>query len=363
MFAKAEELNRLHAFAAGYRDAVRMGLKGDDIVQHAKRVVDETQFRFGPENAPGMLRQSGGGKLTEVAGVVGQFKKFQINQAVFLKNLLLHDPAGFAKWLTGTVTLGGTELLGVKQVKDSIVGALGGDPKDVKFRGLLGEAGIYLGNQIGLGALPFESVRDLAFAIPGPALSHILEVASVVSNKALSPTDMASGRYGDELAPDDWASRLVRLGSVQANRIRQAIVQARTEGPNVMAPRNQSEAFGISPPTGRALRPKQPGGVVTTAVGARRSQDQEYMESQQAVAEKTQRWNDLTRKYNEARAAKDFDAMEDLRVQAQDEFGKTLRGSKEGVKGARHRQRTPGLERQIEAAPKQIRRDLKREAR
>jgi head-tail adaptor len=364
MFQKAEELNRLHAFAAGYRDAVRMGLKGDGIIQHAKRIVDETQFRFGPENAPGLLRQSGGGKLTEIAGVVGQFKKFQMNQVVFLKNLVTHDPAGLAKWLVGTVAIGGTELPGIKTVKDTVTEALGGDPNDIKFRGLLGESGIYLGNQIGIGALPFESIRDLAFAFPGPALSHMLEVASVMSNKALAVTDLATGRFGDELAPDDWASRLVRLGSVQANRIRQAIVSARSEGPNIGVPRNQSEAFGLAAPTGRGTRPKsalKPGGVLGQALGIRSPETQEYSDLQQDTAEKVERWNQLNQWYNEARAARDQDAMGALREQAQSEFGRTLRGSKEGTKGARQRQRTHGLERQIKNAPKQLRRDLKKE--
>jgi head-tail adaptor len=192
----------------------------------------------------------------------------------------------------------------------------------------------------------------------------MLEVASVMSNKALAVTDLATGRFGDELAPDDWASRLVRLGSVQANRIRQAIVSARSEGPNIGVPRNQSEAFGLAAPTGRGTRPKsalKPGGVLGQALGIRSPETQEYSDLQQDTAEKVERWNQLNQWYNEARAARDQDAMGALREQAQSEFGRTLRGSKEGTKGARQRQRTHGLERQIKHAPKQLRRDLKKE--
>jgi head-tail adaptor len=96
-------------------------------------------------------------------------------------------------------------------------------------------------------------------------------------------------------------------------------------------------------------------------LGIRSPETQEYSDLQQDTAEKVERWNQLNQWYNEARAARDQDAMGALREQAQSEFGRTLRGSKEGTKGARQRQRTHGLERQIKNAPKQLRRDLKKE--
>lgn len=361
VFSKVEELNRLHAFAAGLNDAKKAGLTGNDAIKYAQKLVNETQFRFGLENAPAILR---GGNTT--ASVLGQYKAYQIQQAIFLKNLLLHDPKGLLKYVGAVTALAGPDAITGHHVGDMIRGqlanVLGGDPKDYKFRGALGEMGLALGQQIGLGALPIENLQSLAFLLPGPALSHILDTASLLTNRDLSPQGATRGNFGKALTPDQWAGLATRFGSVELDKIRRAIVQFRSTNQTLRESRNLGEAVGLRPATGpaqRKLGPLEPAGTV---LGLRTEVGEEYGTARQEVGARNARWAELVKKKAEAIAAGDSEEVARLNKVGQSEFGRAPIVKPEGGKAAHIRQNTPALERQLRSSPKAIRQQLRKEA-
>jgi len=361
LFGKVEELNRLHAFAAGLRDASKQGLSWPDAIQYAQRVVNKTQFRFGLENAPGPLR---GG--SPVWSVLGQYKSYQIQQTLFLKNLILHDPKGLAKYLGAIVGLAGPDAVTGHHVGDYIrerlSDAFGGDPANYKFRGALGEIGISLAQQIGIGALPIENLQSLVFLLPGPALSHVVDTLSLISNKDFSPSAATRGKFGEALTPDQWAALATRFFSVELDRIRQAMKALRSPDNMLREAQDLPEALGLRPAQGGAIRRLAPLEPAKNVLGSKITDVEEYGQARQEIGERTARWQELVRRKSEAIAAGNTAEVTRLNRLGVKEFGQLPRVGKQGGKAARQRQQTPALERQLKNIPKSVRRQLRKEA-
>jgi hypothetical protein len=363
VFQKVEEMNRVHAFAAGLRDAEKMGLAGKAAIQYAKDIVNTTQFRFGIENAPTLLR---GGNPT--LSVLGQYKSYQIQQTLFLKNLVADTISGkdkFALWkyLGGAMAIAGPDAITGHHIGDflrkQMSGVFGGDPKDYKFRGMLGALGVSLGQAIGLGALPVENMQSLAFLIPGPALSHIIDTASLFLNKNLTPQAATKGEFGKTLTPEQWSGMATRLGSVQLDKLRRAIRIWRSGG-MLQDPINLGETWGKG--STDASRPIAPGEGMKTLLGFRGESTEEYGTARQEVSERQQRYQELVNKKAEAHAAGNYAEVDRLNKLGIAEFGAPPVIRSQNVKDAKIRQQVPALERSLRRTPKQIRQQIRKEA-
>lgn len=364
LFKKAEELNRLHAFSAGYRDAIRKGMGEQKALEYAKDIVNQTQFRFGPENLPNWLRSNNAGLQ-----LLGQFKSYQINQMNFLRNLIVNNPKGFAKWVGASMMLGGQDVFGTTVgdgIRKMISTALGGVPEDYRYRGL-SHMGVWFGNQLGLGALPAQDMKSLFFMLPGPFAGHVMDVASGVSGRDYTAEGLANGHWGQPLTPDQRARHMTSSFNVQANRIRSALVMARTQGPNWMQPEGSQrlidwpglkQSFGIEPPTGAAIRPKteQPGWeAAAKAMGIPSPASQEDFEKRQKISEDTQAYKELVRKKADALKRGDMDTVKEIDAEAEARFGIPAPTRPSDVRKSFQRSNTPALERQVRGAPKPIR--------
>lgn len=362
LFQKSEEVNRMHAFAAGYRDAIRAGLPEQSALEHAKDIVNQTQFRFGPENMPGWLRQQGG-----MGSLVGQYKSYQLNSTMFIKNLLLHDPKGLAKFLGASVMLGGPDVFGSTaghQLRKALAAGLGGDPKDYKWKGLLGEAGMWVGRQVGLGALPAEDLPGLAFLLPGPAVGHVMSGISAFTGKNYTAQALVRGDWGKDLNPDQRATNTVTslpMG-VQLNRLRQALVMGQSKGRVFQQPETTGQAYGLESPSGRGTLPYSEGEVVRKALGTPSEPAHEAQTQQQRVVEDVQAYKDLVNKKAAAIKRGDADAVRALNKEGVDRFGRIPAVRPNDVKKSVQGSRSTGVERAVRSAPKPIRQRERKEA-
>jgi hypothetical protein len=366
IFSAAEETNRLHAFAAGLRDAKRAGLAGADAVDYAKMIVDKGQFRFGAENLPGWGR---GGN--PVGSVIGQFKSYQMNQLQFMRNLVTDNPRGAMKYILGTALLAGSDVvtgsdLGHK-LRKNIADMLGGDPQDYKFRGLLGEMGVYLGNQLGIGAFPAEDMRSLLFLIPGPAMGHILTAASAASGNNYDISALADGSWGKPLTPDQRASKMVAsfpVAGVPLNRVRQAVVLGQTTGPNTKSPETMGQAFGVSSPTGKAGRPikdrlKE---TLNKGVGIPSQAAEDDWVARQRTRQDKQDWLDMLQEKATAIRRGDIETIKDINEESIRRFGRILAVTPGTMRKVVEEQNIPATERGIRRTPKPIRGRARSEA-
>lgn len=102
----SEELNRVVSYAAGKRQALEMGLKGQDIVDHAIRLVNRTQFLYSKAGMPLIMSKSPAGRL------LFQFRTFTSNYINFLTQLWREgNHAGFARALGSLGALSGTAAI------------------------------------------------------------------------------------------------------------------------------------------------------------------------------------------------------------------------------------------------------------
>jgi hypothetical protein len=361
LFKQSEETNRLHAFAAGYRDALRNGLGETEAIEYAKQIVNTTQFRFGAENLPAWAR--GGGGATNA--LIGQYKSYQMNQMAFLKDLALHDPKGAIKWLTAGMLLGGPDVYGSSlghELRKGAATMFGGDPKDYKWRGLAGSAGYWVGNQLGVGALPFEDVAGLGFFLPGPAAGHIMSVASAISGKDYTLQGAMRGNTGKDLTPDQRATHATSSLSVQLNRLRQALVMGRSEGRDFRQPETTGQAYGLQPPTGSATTPYSGVQVAQKALGIPSVAQEENRATRGRVSEDIQGYKDLVKKKADAIKRGDPDEVIRLNEEGLKRFGRIPAAGAGAVRGSVGRSNTPTIERQVRGAPKPIRQREKQES-
>ncbi len=368
LFQKTEETLRLHAFAAGYRDAQRLGLARQDAVEYAKNIVDETQFRFGVENLGPGMRQPGVGRL------ISQYKPYQINQMLFLKNLVSNDlqtlragriPTETGKWLAAVSTIAGpTAAVGTtlgNYINSTLSQLFTGDPNNYEYKGIATGVGLYLGDQVGIGALPIENVRNAVFMLPGPAAAHALDALSVMLRQKVTLSDLAKGEFGKDLTPDEFAHRATRSVSIGADRVREAARIAQTPGPNVRASRTPEEAFALRGSTGAVTRPKNEFEATKTAIGLRIPEHAERLEASTKAGELTTRWKELVRLKSEAVRAGDTDLVRRINEAGLEEFGRVPAIARSSMKAAALRERMPRLERQQRTAPPPIRAKIREE--
>lgn len=363
LFQRAEEVNRLHAFAAGYRDALRQGMGERAALDYAKDIVNQTQFRFGPENLPNWLRSSNAGLQ-----LVGQFKSYQINQMNFLRNLLVNNPKGLAKWAAASVMLGGQDVFGTHVgdgIRKLLATAIQTTPENVRYDGAK-QMGVWFGNQLGLGALPAEDLKSLFFMLPGPFIGHVGDAMSGVSGRDFTPEGLATGNFGKPLTPEQRARHMTSSFNVQANRLRQALVMARTQGPNWQQPEGTGrlydptglkQSFGIEPPTGDATRPKLSPGIEIAgkALGVPSTAGQQDFEKRQSIHEDSAAYKELVQKKAAAIKRGDTKAVQELDAEAQSRFGIPAPTRPGDVRKQFQRSNTPALDRAVKGSPKPIR--------
>lgn len=256
-FAKSEKHVRLHGYFVGLRDAAERGLTGTAADEWAKlERVYPAHFKYSREALPASFRKPGYGELMQT------FRTYTIGQAQFLGTIVAKDikdlttlaggligrdislaehPTRTAKWLTANAMLFGPTATLPFGIGAAIADALPKVTPDVIKSGLLPSIGLYIGNQVGLGALPVETLRDLWFFLPGVWVNTISDAASVatyLARKTLPAgaagpvesqygTDLSLGPgMGKPMTPDQLAgkiTRLIPLSGIMANRLRQAL--------------------------------------------------------------------------------------------------------------------------------------------
>jgi len=104
--ALSEELNRVVSYAAGKRQAIEMGLKGEDVIDHAIRLVNRTQFLYSKAGMPLIMSKSPVGRL------LFQFRTFTSNYINYLTQLWREkNYTAFAKALGSLGALSGTAVV------------------------------------------------------------------------------------------------------------------------------------------------------------------------------------------------------------------------------------------------------------
>lgn len=109
MFSATEKFNRRVAAIAGYHDALRMGMKHDAAIKHARQVVKDTQFSFARHDVPGVFN-------VPEAKLFTMFLRFPIGQARFIKEMAKNKRYGeMFKYAvaTGAVMQGFASMLDV----------------------------------------------------------------------------------------------------------------------------------------------------------------------------------------------------------------------------------------------------------
>jgi len=102
----SEELNRVVTYAAGKRQAAEMGLQGQEVVDHAIKLVNRTQFLYSKAGMPLIMSKSPAGRL------LFQFRTFTSNYINFLTQLWREgNYAGFARALGSLGALSGTAAI------------------------------------------------------------------------------------------------------------------------------------------------------------------------------------------------------------------------------------------------------------
>ena len=368
LFRASEQINRLHAFAAGLRDAKAAGLSGQAARDFARDLTFKTQFRFGVENLPPSMR---GGS------VLSQYKPYQINQALFLKDLVTDAAAGalrgdmskaapLAKWIVGITAIGGPSAMvgqdGARWINQQFSQLLMGDPDSIEFRGLAAAVGLNLAQQVGIGALPLENIRNFFFVLPGPFVNHVLDAMSATLGLRLNGQDLLAGRFGEPLGgptgdPEERTRRLVTSlpFGIPANRLRTAAVAS--QSPN--RPRTMEESFALEPATGRRVREGNWQEVPGIALGARDPEVAAMQSAREETAESLTQYKALINRKAEAIRAGDREAIALIDKEGKKLFGKPIPVGKAAMKGVAERQRQLGGTVQMEHAPRAIRRELK----
>ena len=284
IFQKSEQLNQRATFLMGLRRAEQFMEKAPgggltpEMLEFARVVAANTQFGRPSSQIPALM-------TGPVARIIGQYKRFVINQLLYPiqgHGPTRRNPAARMFWyLTGVTAAVGFDGIW-EGLDDKVRKNLWADWPG----GVFGALGIYLSNQTGVEAK--DIFRSLAFFLPGPAITNITEAASGMLGKQY----VFSGR---DLSVEERVSRITRsipLTGVALNRIRQMLV-ARYGQPLLggeagiqRAPITWGQAFGVDAPTGeqRDYRTKrdlyyQALGIPSEALYTERKRRRDYGQS------------------------------------------------------------------------------------
>jgi len=313
-FRWSEKTNQRHAAIAGYLEGQSRGLEGQERMDFAKFMNRYTQQFGGIVNTPEMFWGAGGSML-------GQFKSYPIGFLGFLKDLFADFGHGANMMLTGQASrlnpITGQNESALMHMKPLIkfmvaTGALGGpsafvntfgeengkkiiDYINEQFQtnlpewtkaGLLGYLGADLSNQIGFGGLPIQgNLKDIAWFLPGPALSNLadgIHVASYLADRAgintiFTPNadprkgwNLGAGPANLQISPDEFVSTAMRgfapLGGPQLDRFRK-YAKLMQSGGNEIEAQGLLQAIGWELPTGDMLRLGADRAPVSEALG------------------------------------------------------------------------------------------------
>ena len=300
--ASEKHINRYFSFLAGLREAEALGLRGRVATEFARDLVETTQFAYGGPATIELFRHP-------VGALWGQFKSFQVRQALHTKNLVMEDIKDWQALLRGQrerplevrgrtlrgddgqvvmrpIALAGRPLIFPRLAKWLTVSALWGGPdvvfpgfsdwleeQGVRFPGLLPAIGVGIGEQLGFGALnPADVTRSLLFFMPGPLIGHVQDALSAATglNWGKGLTELRRGGVGQPLTLDERADRALKgfipVAGLTAARGRRALKQWQTPGEE-RAARTGREAFGLDPATGRGIMRTEPSEPVRTLLG------------------------------------------------------------------------------------------------
>ena len=255
LFAKSESGaygNIRQAFAAGLYEAKDRGLAGADALRFAMDVTERSQFTASIGRTPEMFR---GGTWTSL---VGQMKSFNLAQIRLLKDAVVDNPMGLAKWLIAGATLFGPDFIW-PGIEEGVTKHLFGEA--TRTPGLIPYMGAALAERAGMGFDANDIRRMMAF-LPGPAIAHLADAATglgylafgsgtVNFTKLLSidmPGAMQGGVTADEAARS--LTRALPIFGVAVDRVRRAVKEMQAGGEQREG-LDLAESFGLKPASGK----------------------------------------------------------------------------------------------------------------
>jgi hypothetical protein len=182
------------AAIAGYRDGLAKGMNERQAIDHAREIVDKTNFNYGVEDSPNIFRRSG-----PLGNVMLQFKKYPIKIMELGVNHL--EGAQKAKFWAGQLVMSGLFGLPFTAVLKAVIKALF-DDEDIEAEvknlvaslglpepvartlnyGIAANIGIDLGQRVGMGDIVPTRAQDFV----GPGVGTIVDIVK-------STTDWAQG--------------------------------------------------------------------------------------------------------------------------------------------------------------------------
>ncbi|MCR4305756.1 MAG: hypothetical protein NUV73_01590 [Candidatus Daviesbacteria bacterium] len=143
-FDTAEKINRGAAYFGAKSKALSAGKSEQEAIEFAKKIVRDTQFKFGALDTPPILQ-------SDIGKTLLQFQSFSLKQAEFLGEMVQHkDIAGLLRWSAASLGMVYTvgKLIGMEP-KDLIPTFRIGVPPTLKIPAEIGKALVNAPNKYG----------------------------------------------------------------------------------------------------------------------------------------------------------------------------------------------------------------------
>ena len=361
-----------------------------------------TQFKFSRESLPASFRKPGYGEVFQ------QLRRYVIGQTEFLGTIIARDlkdwktmgakalgqggpglaemvqsgnlGTRFGKWLGAHMAVFGPRAalpFGAGAALEEYLRKKGSP--ELLSSGLFMASGLYIGNQIGLGFLPAESLRDLWFFLPGAWGNTIADAASVGTYLAAKAgaggvrfeygMDLTPGPgMGNPMTPAQLASKLTRLlpvAGISANRVRQAIMDLQSSGA-LRQPETLGQAYtGVH--AGGVMREPKAGDPLSIGTDFAKTilgiQPPERARRFETATEEQQMLADhatVTRRAAQLRTMGSQEAALALESTFFQQYGLWPSRTREGLLAARKRAILTPEQRRIREAPRALRPELQR---
>jgi len=266
----SEELNRVVSYAAGKRQAFEMGLKGQDVIDHAIKLVNRTQFLYSKAGMPLIMSKSPIGRL------LFQFRTFTSNYINFLTQLWREGKhTEFAKALGSLGALSGTAALPFGLWEGTRKGLLRNAGIDIgefnPIESLTERMGFSAPLNLGQSFEPFN-IPSEATQMFGPSIGPILKL---IFDWQRRPEEMKEHwqRFGESLGGPPMV-RAVR--GIVAPEVRTEPTQTYPKG-RVIGARSLAETMYLRPPL-ESTRRKYIGLMANAMTGGREDLVRGYME-------------------------------------------------------------------------------------